>query len=42
MENCIEIKNVTREYPQFKLNNISFSVPCGTVKVGRKTVGEDI
>lgn len=31
MENCIEIKNVTREYPSFKLNNISFSVPCGTV-----------
>lgn len=31
MENCIEIKNVTREYPSFKLKNISFSVPCGTV-----------
>lgn len=31
MENCIEIKNVTREYPKFKLNNISFSVPCGTI-----------
>lgn len=31
MENCIELKNVTRVYPQFKLDNISFSVPCGTV-----------
>ncbi|MDE7234319.1 MAG: ABC transporter ATP-binding protein, partial [Ruminiclostridium sp.] len=31
MENCIELKNVTRVYPQFKLDDISFSVPCGTV-----------
>lgn len=31
MENCIEVKNITREYPQFKLNNVSFNVPCGTV-----------
>lgn len=31
MENCIELKNVTRVYPQFQLDNISFSVPCGTV-----------
>lgn len=31
MENSIEIKNVTRIYPQFKLDNISFNVPCGAV-----------
>lgn len=31
MENSIELKNVTRVYPQFKLDNVSFSLPCGTV-----------
>lgn len=31
MENCIEVRNVSRSYPQFALKNISFSVPCGSV-----------
>lgn len=31
MENCIELKNVTRVYPNFSLQDISFSVPCGSV-----------
>lgn len=31
MENCIELKDVTRVYPKFKLNNINLSVPCGSV-----------
>ena len=31
MENCIELKDVTRVYPKFKLNNITLSVPCGSV-----------
>lgn len=31
MENCIELKNVTRVYPGFTLDNVSFSVPRGTV-----------
>lgn len=31
MENCIEVKNITRTYPQFSLKNVTFSVPCGSV-----------
>lgn len=31
MDNCIEVKNVSRSYPQFDLKNISFNVPCGSV-----------
>ncbi len=31
MENCIEIKGVTRVYPKFTLNNIDLTVPCGSV-----------
>lgn len=31
MENCIELKNVTRVYPNFSLQDVSFSVPCGSV-----------
>ncbi len=31
MDNCIEVKNVSRSYPQFALKNISFNVPCGSV-----------
>lgn len=31
MENCIEIKGVTRRYPKFTLNNIDLTVPCGSV-----------
>lgn len=31
MENCIEIKGVTRSYPKFTLNNIDLTVPCGSV-----------
>ncbi len=31
MDNCIELKNVTRTYPKFSLNDISFSVPYGSV-----------
>lgn len=31
MENCIEVKDVTKNYPQFSLNNVSFKVPSGSV-----------
>lgn len=31
MENCIEVKNITRHYPQFSLDDVSFNVPCGSV-----------
>lgn len=30
-ENCIEVKNISRKYPQFELKNVSFNVPCGSV-----------
>lgn len=30
-DNCIELKNVCRKYPKFCLDNITFSVPKGTV-----------
>ncbi len=31
MENCIEVKGISKKYAQFSLNNVSFTVPCGTV-----------
>ncbi len=31
MENCIEVKGITKNYPQFSLKNVSFGVPCGSV-----------
>lgn len=31
MDNCIEVKNITRNYPQFSLKNVSFNVPRGSV-----------
>lgn len=31
MENCIELKNVTRKYSKFALKDVSFTVPTGTV-----------
>ncbi len=31
MENCIEVRNITRKYPQFTLKNVSFNVPKGSV-----------
>ncbi|MDE7194144.1 MAG: ABC transporter ATP-binding protein [Oscillospiraceae bacterium] len=31
MENCIELKGVTRRYPKFTLNGIDLTVPCGSV-----------
>lgn len=31
LENCIEVKNISRKYPQFELKNVSFNVPCGSV-----------
>lgn len=31
MENCIEIKGICKKYAQFTLENVSFTVPCGTV-----------
>lgn len=31
MENCIEVKNISRKYPQFELKNVSLNVPCGSV-----------
>ncbi len=31
MENCIELKNVTRSYNKFALKDVSFAVPTGSV-----------
>lgn len=31
MENCIEVKHVSRTYPKFSLRDITFSVPSGSV-----------
>lgn len=31
MDNCIEVKNISRSYPQFSLKNVSFNVPYGSV-----------
>lgn len=31
MEKCIEIKGIGKKYAQFTLDNVSFTVPCGTV-----------
>ena len=31
MENCIEIKDLTCRYPNFTLDGINLTVPCGTV-----------
>ena len=31
MDNIIEIKNLTKEYPEFKLDNISFNIPKGSI-----------
>lgn len=31
MENCIELKGVTRVYPKFCLDNVTFSVPKGSI-----------
>ena len=31
MENSIEIKNISKSYPDFKLKNISFNVPKGCI-----------
>lgn len=31
MENCIELKNVTRKYNKFALKDVSFTVPTGSV-----------
>ncbi len=31
MENCIEIKGIGKKYAQFTLEDVSFTVPCGTV-----------
>lgn len=31
MENCIEVKGITKNYKQFSLKDVSFSVPCGSV-----------
>ena len=31
MENTIEIKNVSKNYPEFKLDKISFKIPKGTI-----------
>ncbi len=38
--NAIEIKNLTKEYQNFKLDNISFDVPKGTIVglVGKKWI----
>lgn len=31
MENCIEVKHVSRAYPKFNLSNVTFNVPSGSV-----------
>ena len=31
VKNVIELKNVTKDYGDFKLDNVSFAVPEGTV-----------
>lgn len=31
MDNILEIKNLTKEYPGFKLDNISFNIPKGSI-----------
>ncbi len=31
MENCIEVKGITKNYKQFSLKDVSFSVPSGSV-----------
>ena len=31
MENAIELKEVSKEYPDFKLDKISFNIPKGSI-----------
>ena len=31
MEPILQVKNLTKQYPDFKLDNVSFSVPRGTI-----------
>ena len=31
MKNAIEIKNVTKEYAHFKLDNLSLDIPAGVI-----------
>jgi ABC-2 type transport system ATP-binding protein len=31
MKNCIEVKNLTKTYDNFKLDNISFNLPMGSI-----------
>jgi len=42
MNNIIEIKNLTKEYPGFKLNNIDLVIPYGSIMglVGENGAGK--
>ncbi|MBE6902936.1 MAG: ABC transporter ATP-binding protein, partial [Ruminococcaceae bacterium] len=31
MENCIEVKGISKKYSKFELDDITLTVPCGTV-----------
>ena len=31
MENAIQVRNLTKKYKDFTLDNISFELPCGMV-----------
>ena len=31
MQNILEIKNLNKTYPSFRLNDVNFSVPCGSI-----------
>lgn len=42
MQNVLEVKNLCKTYPKFKLNNVSFSVPEGAIMgfIGRNGAGK--
>ena len=42
MENLLEIKNVSKKYTKFTLNDISFSIPKGSIVgfIGRNGAGK--
>ena len=42
MENLLEIRNVSKKYPKFTLNDISFSIPKGSIVgfIGRNGAGK--
>lgn len=42
MEAILQVQNVTKQYPNFKLNNVSFSIPKGTIMglIGQNGAGK--